>query len=178
MSNREWIVVHGSSCLPVVTRVAHNGPGFRLRCIVDTSLDLLTALSSCATPTVVVALVCFRSSKTQKKNLHDPVESDRKTAGDTGRDAGGPAGQGQGLWKLEVARQVLAEDYGPRLDWVAVAKALDHERFNIPDQASGRYPLFLSIFLPFFCVQRVTGVLFFVVWWVSRKKFRSNTSLD
>lgn len=35
-----------------------------------------------------------------------------------------------------MARQVLAEDYGPRLDWVAVAKALDHERFNIPDQAS------------------------------------------
>lgn len=56
---------------------------------------------------------------------------------DVGRDAGGPAGQGQGLWKLEIARQVLAEDYGPRLDWVAVAKALDHDRFNIPDQASG-----------------------------------------
>lgn len=55
-------------------------------------------------------------------------------AGDAGRDAGGAAGQGQGLWRLEVARQVLAEDYGPRLDWVAVAKALDHERFNIPDQ--------------------------------------------
>lgn len=55
-------------------------------------------------------------------------------AGDVGRDTGGPSGQGQGLWKLEVARQVLAEDYGPRLDWVAVAKALDHDRFNIPDQ--------------------------------------------
>lgn len=60
-------------------------------------------------------------------------------AGDAGRDAGGPAGQGQGLWKLEVARQVLAEDYGPRLDWVAVAKALDHERFNIPDQVSASF---------------------------------------
>lgn len=57
-----------------------------------------------------------------------------KMAGDVGRDTGGPSGQGQGLWKLEVARQVLAEDYGPRLDWVAVAKAFDHDRFNIPDQ--------------------------------------------
>lgn len=57
-------------------------------------------------------------------------------AADGGRDGGGPSGQGQGLWKLEIARQVLAEDYGPRLDWVAVAKALDHDRFNIPDQAS------------------------------------------
>lgn len=55
-------------------------------------------------------------------------------AADAGRDGGGSAGQGQGLWKLEVARQVLAEDYGPRLDWVAVARALDHDRFNIPDQ--------------------------------------------
>ncbi|CAM9552602.1 unnamed protein product, partial [Ectocarpus sp. 12 AP-2014] len=66
-----------------------------------------------------------------------------KMAGDAGRDAGGPAGQGQGLWKLEVARQVLAEDYGPRLDWVAVAKALDHERFNIPDQNALRVLLAL-----------------------------------
>lgn len=55
-------------------------------------------------------------------------------AGDGGKDGGGSSGQGQGLWKLEVARQVLAEDYGPRLDWVTVAKALDHERFIIPDQ--------------------------------------------
>lgn len=55
--------------------------------------------------------------------------------GDGGRD-GGPSGQGLGLWKLDFARQVLAEDYGPRLDWVAVAKAFDHDRFNIPDQVS------------------------------------------
>lgn len=55
-------------------------------------------------------------------------------AGDGGKDGGGSSGQGQGAWKLDVARQVLVEDYGPRLDWVAVAKALDHERFNIPDQ--------------------------------------------
>ncbi|CAM9387832.1 unnamed protein product, partial [Sphacelaria rigidula] len=41
-------------------------------------------------------------------------------AADAGRDGGSSAGQGQGLWKLEVARQVLAEDYGPRLDWIAV----------------------------------------------------------
>lgn len=68
-------------------------------------------------------------------------------AGDAGRDAGGPAGQGQGLWKLEVARQVLAEDYGPRLDWVAVAKALDHDRFNIPDQASASCLLSLVLYL-------------------------------
>ncbi|CAN0374218.1 unnamed protein product, partial [Scytosiphon promiscuus] len=46
-------------------------------------------------------------------------------------------------WKLEVARQVLAEDYGPRLDWVAVAKALDHDRFNIPDQNALRVLLAL-----------------------------------
>lgn len=49
--------------------------------------------------------------------------------------SGGGAGSGgQGLWKLEVARQVLVEDYGRRLDWVAVAKAFDHDGFNIPDQ--------------------------------------------
>lgn len=55
-------------------------------------------------------------------------------AANAGRDGGGPSGQGQGVWKLEVARQVLAEDYGPRLNWVAVARALDHDRFDIPDQ--------------------------------------------
>ena len=66
----------------------------------------------------------------------------QKMAGDGGRDGGGPGqGPGQGLWKLEVARQVLVEDYGPRLDWVAVAKALDHERFNIPDQVCRSWAL-------------------------------------
>lgn len=58
----------------------------------------------------------------------------QQMAGDGGKDGGGSSGQGQGAWKLDVARQVLVEDYGPRLDWVAVAKALDHDRFNIPDQ--------------------------------------------
>ena len=58
-------------------------------------------------------------------------------AGELNRDSGGGGSAGQGLWKLEVARQVLAEDYGPRLDWVAVAKSLDHDSFNIPDQVNG-----------------------------------------
>lgn len=55
--------------------------------------------------------------------------------GDGGRD-GGAAGQGPGLWKLEVARQVLMDDYGPRLDWLMVARSLDHDQFNIPDQVT------------------------------------------
>lgn len=51
-----------------------------------------------------------------------------------GGGGGGGGGHRQGLWNLEVARQVLAEDYGSRLDWVSVAKAFDHDRFIIPDQ--------------------------------------------
>lgn len=82
---------------------------------------------------VVCCLTCIVCSL---RDVFSPNDVSQKMAGDGGRDGGGSAGQGQGAWKLDVARQVLVEDYGPRLDWVAVAKALDHERFNVPDQVS------------------------------------------
>lgn len=42
----------------------------------------------------------------------------------------------EGGWNLEVVRQVLATDYGNKLDWVGVAHEFDHPEFNVPDQVA------------------------------------------
>lgn len=86
-----------------------------------------------------------------------------------------------------MARQVLAEDYGPRLDWVAVAKALDHERFNIPDQVRKllvwfgfvRFGVVALVSLWYSHVSGVSQLVFsiFDLHWLDRKGWRNMASL-